>query len=120
MGGTGGRTTMRKIIAAAIIAAVSTAAYAPAKAEVPNDAQSLALAGRIDNNSFDRAALMLGNQVQFWQPVFDTLIIEAPDGKFLPNLATAWSYDDTQTVLTIKLLDGVKFTDGTAFDAAAV
>ncbi len=111
---------MRKIIAAAIIAAVSTAAYAPAKAEVPNDAQTLALAGRIDNNSFDRAALMLGNQVQFWQPVFDTLIIEAPDGKFLPNLATAWSYDDTQTVLTIKLLDGVKFTDGTAFDAAAV
>ena len=39
-----------------------------------------------------------------------------------PNLATEWSYDDSQTVLTVKLREGVKFHDGsdfTAEDAAA-
>ena len=29
-----------------------------------------------------------------------------------PNLATEWSYDDSQTVLTVKLREGVKFHDG--------
>ncbi|MGE4353219.1 MAG: ABC transporter substrate-binding protein [Oscillospiraceae bacterium] len=39
-----------------------------------------------------------------------------------PALATKWSYDDTNTVLTVKLRQGVKFHDGsdfTAEDAAA-
>ncbi|MHC4850945.1 MAG: ABC transporter substrate-binding protein [Planctomycetota bacterium] len=39
-----------------------------------------------------------------------------------PALATEWSYDDTHTVLTVKLRQGVKFHDGsdfTAEDAAA-
>ena len=39
-----------------------------------------------------------------------------------PNLATEWTYDDSQTVLTVKLREGVKFHDGsdfTAEDAAA-
>lgn len=39
-----------------------------------------------------------------------------------PALATEWSYDETNTVLTVKLREGVKFHDGsdfTAEDAAA-
>ena len=42
------------------------------------------------------------------------------DGKPAANLATEWSYDATNTTLSLTLRDDVKFTDGTPFDAAAV
>ncbi|MCA2011005.1 ABC transporter substrate-binding protein [Pararhodobacter sp. CCB-MM2] len=111
---------MRKTLAAAALAALSTTALSPLHAEVPNDAQTLALAARIDNNSFDRAQLMIANQVQFWQPVIETLLTDDPNEGILPNLATEWSYNDDNTVLTLTLRDGISFTDGTPFDAAAV
>lgn len=111
---------MRKTLAAALVAALSTTALTPLMAEVPNDATVLALAARADNNSFDRAELVQGNQIQFWQPVFDTLLTEGPNGEISPNLATAWSYNDDNTVLTLTLREGVSFTDGTPFNAAAV
>ena len=38
-------------------------------------------------------------------------------GEFEPCLATSWEYNAEGTVLTIKLLEGVKFHDGTDFDA---
>ncbi|MCO6188528.1 ABC transporter substrate-binding protein [Rhizobium sp. L1K21] len=111
---------MRFRFITAAAALLSTVVFAPVYAEVRNDADTLALAARIDNNSFDRAELMLGNQLQYWQPVFDTLLVETPEGEIVPNLATEWSYNDDNTVLTLKLRDGVKFTDGTPFNAEAV
>lgn len=38
-------------------------------------------------------------------------------GEYEPRLATSWEYNDDGTVLTLKLLEGVKFHDGTNFDA---
>ena len=109
---------MRFTTAAAVL--LSTTLINPVHAEVANDADTLALAARIDNNSFDRAMLMLANQIQYWQPVFDTLLVETAAGEIIPNLATEWSYNDDNTVLTLKLREGVSFTDGTPFNAQAV
>lgn len=53
------------------------------------------------------------------QAVYDSLLGQKPDGEVVPGLATEWSYNDDKTVLTLKLRTGVKFTDGTAFDAEA-
>ena len=39
-------------------------------------------------------------------------------GAIEPHLATAWSYNAAKTVLTLTLRTGVKFTDGTPFDAS--
>ena len=97
---------MRKTFAAALLAAMISTALTPLQAEVPNDAQTLALAARIDNNSFDRAQLMIGNQVQFWQPVIETLLTDDPAEGLSPNLATEWSYNDDNTVLTLTLREG--------------
>lgn len=59
------------------------------------------------------------NESPYLQAVYDTLLHAAPDGTVEPWLATSWSYNDDKTVLTMKLRDDVKFTDGTKFDATA-
>jgi len=61
-----------------------------------------------------------GPENHYYQAVYDTLLGLDKDGKPVANLATEWSYDATNTTLSLTLRDDVKFTDGTAFDAAAV
>jgi len=61
----------------------------------------------------------IGGTMPFFQAVYDTLILRAPDGSYEPMLATEWAYDDTQTELSLTLRDDVAFDDGTAFDADA-
>lgn len=109
---------MRKFAIAAAAALLASAGQSPA--QVLNDDETIAIAGRLDNTSFARDKLEIGNRLMYWAPVFETLLTIMPDGKIAPNLATEWSYNDDNTVLTLKLREGVKFTDGTAFDAEAV
>ncbi|WP_196258154.1 ABC transporter substrate-binding protein [Pelagibacterium limicola] len=111
---------MKKFALAALVAALSMSTALPVSAQVANDDRTLALAALLDNNSFDRAQLMIANQIQFWQPVFDTLLVMEPDGSLKPNLVTEWAYNDTNSVLDLKLREGVTFTDGVALDAEAV
>lgn len=56
----------------------------------------------------------------FYQSVYDTLLRKTEAGKLIPGLATRWTYNSNQTVLTLNLRLGVRFTDGTPFNAAAV
>jgi peptide/nickel transport system substrate-binding protein len=104
----------------ALAAAAMLAVTGPAFAEVANDAQTLALSNRLDNTTFARDKIEIGNRLAYWAPVFETLLTIMPDGSIAPNLATEWSYNEDSTVLTLKLREGVKFTDGSPFDAEAV
>ncbi|WP_420122318.1 ABC transporter substrate-binding protein [Nakamurella sp.] len=61
-----------------------------------------------------------GPESTYYQAVYDTLFGLDADGKPVANLVTAWSYDPTGTTLSLTLRSDVTFTDGTAFDAAAV
>jgi peptide/nickel transport system substrate-binding protein len=65
-------------------------------------------------------AVANGSAMPFFQAVYDTLIQRAPDGTYRPMLATAWTYNTDRTELDLTLRTGVKFEDGTAFDASAV
>ena len=61
-----------------------------------------------------------GNRSPFFQAVFDTLLQKNSAGEIEPWLATAWEYNEDNTVLTLTLRDDVEFTDGTPLDADAV
>jgi peptide/nickel transport system substrate-binding protein len=80
----------------------------------------LTLATAVDINSFAPADSRDAHYVQFYQPVYDSLIRIAPDGSYQPMLATAWQYDAARTDLHLTLRSGVSFTDGTPFDGNAV
>src|SRR5262245_37562236 len=51
--------------------------------------------------------------------IYDVMIHDTPDGKGSPGLATKWAATDPSTV-ELTLRDGVKFSDGSPFNAAAV
>lgn len=51
--------------------------------------------------------------------LLERLVYFDADGKPQPWLAESWTISDDQKVLTFKLRTGVKFTDGTDFNAAA-
>ncbi|TMK54695.1 MAG: ABC transporter substrate-binding protein, partial [Actinobacteria bacterium] len=51
--------------------------------------------------------------------IYDTLVRLDADGNPHPGLATAWKFPDDRTI-ELTLRTGVKFQDGTAFNAAAV
>jgi ABC-type transport system substrate-binding protein len=56
---------------------------------------------------------------QWLNLIYDNLVREGPGGSPMPGLATAWSFPDPQTIL-LTLRTGVKFQNGTQFNAAAV
>jgi len=51
--------------------------------------------------------------------VFDALIHYGPNGALQPGLATAWKIAEDGKSISFDLREGVKFSDGTPFDATA-
>ncbi|WP_336026284.1 hypothetical protein [Geodermatophilus sp. FMUSA9-8] len=58
-----------------------------------------------------------GPEDHYYQAVYDTLLELDEDGQPVENLVTEWSYDDSNTRLSLTLRDDVIFSDGTPFDA---
>ncbi|WP_169984962.1 ABC transporter substrate-binding protein [Microbispora sp. H10836] len=56
----------------------------------------------------------------FTRPVLDSLVSLDTEGRIRPWLATSWTVSEDQKTYTLQLREGVKFSDGTPFDAAAV
>ena len=52
--------------------------------------------------------------------IFDTLVALDDNGKPVPKLALSWTHSDDYKTWTFKLRPGVKFHDGTPFNAQAV
>jgi peptide/nickel transport system substrate-binding protein len=77
--------------------------------------------------TFDPSLSGFGNLTQNpGYDIFDSLVIAlsngapAGSGPIQPDLATSWAYSDGLKTLTLQLRHGVKFQDGTPFNAAAV
>lgn len=68
--------------------------------------------------TFDVANMNWGRSLPYSQAVFDGLLRAKENGVDVePWLAVDWSYDETKTILTMDLQEGVNFTDGTDFTA---
>lgn len=52
--------------------------------------------------------------------VYDTILSQDLDGKVGPGIAESWKYSDDRKTLTLTIRSGMKFSDGTPVDAAAV
>ena len=79
---------------------------------------TLTLGLLVPATTFEAPDMNWANESPYGQAVYDGLLQASPSGAIEPHLATAWSYNASKTVLTMTLRTGVKFTDGTAFDAS--
>jgi peptide/nickel transport system substrate-binding protein len=83
--------------------------------------QTLTLALDTEYASFDPAKQQSGGApVTLWQGIFDTLLRYEPDGTIVPNAAESFDFNAEKTKMTLKLRSGMKFTDGSPVDGAAV
>lgn len=70
--------------------------------------------------TFDPSGSEWGNRAPFYQAVFDTLLLATPEGTIEPFLATDYSYNEDNTVLTLTIRDDVTFSDDSALTADVV
>ncbi|MFB5266898.1 ABC transporter substrate-binding protein [Paenibacillus enshidis] len=77
-----------------------------------------ALATSPDTLAPQQSGLAVATRV--YRTMFDNLVVKLPDNTIKPWLATEWSISDDHKSYTFKLRKGVKFHDGTPFNAEAV
>jgi len=80
---------------------------------------TLTLGVQVPVTTFAAKDSQWANQSPYMQAVYDSLLKADPDGAIKPNLATKWSYNDDNTVLTLNLRNDVKFSDGEKLTADA-
>lgn len=61
-----------------------------------------------------------GRVLQIIEKIMSGLVRPGPQGRPEPDLATSWQANDDGTVWTLKLRKGVRFHDGSSFDAGDV
>ncbi|MBM0238305.1 ABC transporter substrate-binding protein [Micromonospora sp. ATA32] len=118
---------LKTAVALAAVAAMAVGAAGCAKSDRSSDSGeaktggTFIFAGAGDPKNFDPIFNDDGESFRPVRQMFDTLITHKPGTANLEGgLAESWEHDADGKVWTFKLRQGVKFHDGTAFNAAAV
>jgi peptide/nickel transport system substrate-binding protein len=112
----------RKATAAAlaITAALALSACAGGGGSDSGSGGTLTLGAITAPVTLDPAGAEWGNRAPYYQAMMDTLLLATPAGTIEPWLATEWSYNADNTVLTLTLRDDVTFSDGSKLTAPVV
>lgn len=116
---------MKRIVRAIAVAAVGGLALAlggcgsaqPDAGKAGNDV--LRIGNFQDVTSWDPANADIGFDGPYLSAVYDGLVSLNTKSKPVPELATSWDWSPDRLTLTMHLRQGVTFTDGEKFDAAA-
>jgi peptide/nickel transport system substrate-binding protein len=106
-------------VALALVATTSAGTAARSVGSTVRAGGTLTVATPFAASGFDPA---VGSSVQgsYTPWAYDPLIVWAPDGTFKPGLALSWKYGPRNKSFSLTLRPGVKFSDGSAFNAAAL
>ncbi|MEY2954892.1 MAG: hypothetical protein RL530_493 [Actinomycetota bacterium] len=109
---------LNKRVAAAVTAlAVTAGVLTGGQVATAANQTTLTIGSIIEPKSWDPTQADLGHMAPLYQAVYDTLIIRKPDGSYVPNLATKFTWMNGNTSLLLELKKGVKFSDGSDFNA---
>ena len=104
-----------------LLAAAFAAAAVPARAEdVPHLGGTLNVGYDDDAKTFNPTLSVQLSERQVLYCVFNTLLAIDTDFSLKPELAHTWHSENNGLRYVFQLVDGVRFHDGTPFDAAAV
>jgi peptide/nickel transport system substrate-binding protein len=93
---------------------------ASARAEAPVQGGTLNVGFASDTKTLDPIFSIEFSERQVIYTIFNTLVRLDTDFSIRPELAASWEVQKDGTRVVFHLREGVKFHDGTAFDAAAV
>jgi peptide/nickel transport system substrate-binding protein len=109
-----------RILTAALVFALVGAVVSGAVAQQPKTGGTLVYATGTDVQTLDPQFVTDVPTSRIVMHIHETLVKPDEQGSIQPGLATAWSTSDDKLTWTFKLRQGVKFHDGTPFNAAAV
>ena len=113
-----GRKTIALLVGV-VAAGLVTAAGAGVSSKQASD--TLVIAGSADPALLDMSLISDGESSRAGVQIFDSLVTFKPGGTdVIPSLATSWTTSKNHLVWTFQLRKKVRFSDGTAFNAAAV
>lgn len=107
------------VLAMAVMAVSGGFGY-EAKAISKSAGKQLTIAVSTDVGADKLDAASYNGMIQAYTMVYDSLVEYGNKGKIIPSLAQSWNISKDGKVYTLHLRKGVKFSDGTPFNAAAV
>ena len=103
------------------VAATAASARVTGRAAKPQRGGTLTLALNAGWDNLDPALTAFTFSRQIMKFIYDPLVTRDPKtGEIIPNLAQSWTISKDKKVVTLELRRGVRFQDGTPFNAAAV
>jgi len=109
---------VRRLVTSVVVVALSVAFLPIAYAESSNSSITIAYTNRV--TTLDPHTTTHTDTVAVRYNIFEGLVVLTPGLNIEPRLATSWSVSEDGKTYTFYLRKGVKFHDGTSFDAHAV
>ncbi len=108
-------------LTAALIVALTIVGYSAASGQKGSASDTLVFASSADPVLLDPALVSDGESLRITNQIFESLVTFKLGGsQVVPSLATSWKASKNGLAWTFNLRQGVKFSDGTPFNSAAV